>query len=424
MTTEFTIPKITVFHHGKTFPALTLMLLVLSVLPAVAELSLTAEAAAKMAGEKNPEIVAARNLIAEAQGRTRMTGRLPNPELETEIAGGQDFEGRVSIGITQRFPLTSRLRIERELSGIDVEMARLEVQERQRQIAVAARTACYELAAARASIALARQQMALADAFAKSIGDGISQGFRSGLDGQQAVLAADILRSSEDSLRSEEIRAVARLNSLLGRPADAALSVNESLDLPKALPASKPVGSRPDLQLAELSVRAGATDISLAKASRWDDVGIGIFVEGERFRDEPGGIEPEALIGVQFRVPLPFWQNGAGKVAEKEAAQLRKTQQMDALRFAVRNEALSAHRVMSARYRAASQVEEKLVPAARQQVTDAEGAYGRAELDIQRVFSARERLAEIESAALEARKYYFLSYSEWLGVVAEPSTQP
>lgn len=417
MTKHFYRPKIPIFLSTWAFLALT-------TLPAGAQIPLTAEAAAKMAGEQNPEIVAAKNLIAEAQGRTRVTGRLPNPELETEVAGGQDFEGRVSIGMTQRFPITARLRMERELSAIDVEMARLEVQARQRQIAIAARTACYELAAARSSIALARQQTALADAFSKSIVDGVSQGFGSGLDGQQAVLAADILRSSEEFLRGEEIRAAARLNSLLGRPADAAISVDESLDLPKAIPSRKLVRMRPDLQLAELSVRAGATDVSLAKANRWDDVGIGVFVEGERFRDEPDGIEPEALIGVQFSVPLPFWQNGAGKVAEKEAAQMRKTQQMDALRFAVQNEAISAYLVMSARYRAAAQVADKLVPAARQQVTDAEGAYGRAELDIQRVFSARERLSQIESAALEARKNYFLSYSEWLGALGEPSTKP
>ena len=417
MTKHFYRPKIPIFLSAWAFLALT-------ALPAGAQIPLTAEAAAKMAGEQNPEIVAVKNLIAEAQGRTRVTGRLPNPELKTEVAGGQDFEGRVSIGITQRFPITARLRMERKLSAIDVEMARLEVQARQRQIEIAARTACYELAAARSSIALARQQTALADAFSKSIVDGVSQGFGSGLDGQQAVLAAEILRSSEEFLRGEEIRTAARLNSLLGRPADAAISVDESLDLPKAIPSRKLVGMRPDLQLAELSVRAGATDVSLAKANRWDDVGIGVFVEGERFRDEPDGIEPEALIGVQFSVPLPFWQNGAGKVAEKEAAQMRKTQQMDALRFAVQNEAISAYLVMSARYRAAAQVADKLVPAARQQVTDAEGAYGRAELDIQRVFSARERLSQIESAALEARKNYFLSYSEWLGALGEPSTKP
>ncbi len=403
---------------------LVMLLLAVTAFPAGAELSLTAEAAAKMAGEKNPEIMAARFLIAQSQARTRTTGRLANPELSTEIAGGQDFEGRVSIGLTQRFPLTARLRIERELSAIDVQVARLEVQNRQRQIAVSARTACYELTAARQAIALVREHAALADAFAKSIGDGVSQGFGSLLDGQQALLAADMLRSREASLRAQEITAAARLNSLLGRPADAAVTVNESLVLPREIPARRPTGIRPDLQLAEMSVRAGASDISLAKANRWDDVGVGVFVEGERFRDEPDGIEPEALVGVQFNVPLPFWQNGAGRVAEKEASLMHKTQQLDALRFAAESEVITAYQVMTSRHRAAAQMEDRLVPAARQQVTDAEGAYGRAELDITRIFAARERLAEIESAALDARKNFFLSYSEWLGTLGEPPVKP
>lgn len=401
-----------------------LILLTFSASAAQAEMPVTAESSAKLARERNPDLVAARGLIDEAEARVRTTGRLSNPELGTEIAGGQDFEGRVSIGITQRFPMTSRLRLERELSAFEVDMARLEVRERERQIAVAARSAFYELAAAEASIVLARQQTALADDFAKSIAQGNTEGFGSELDVQQAALAADLLRGREDVLRSEVIRASARLNGLIGRPADTELLVKESLVLPKAIPASRAMGLRSDLQLAELALRAGATDVSLAKAKRWDDVGVGLFVEGERFRDEPGGIEPEALVGIQFSVPLPFWQNGEGQVAEKEAALKRKAQQLEALRFAVRNESLAAYQVMSARYRAAAQVAEKLVPAARKQVADAESAYGRAELDIQRVFLARDRLSEIESAALEARKDYFNSYSDWLGTLGETTAKP
>ncbi len=398
--------------------------LVLAAYPAGAEPLLTADSAAKLAREKNPEIVAARHLIEEAQDRMRTTGRASNPELESELAGGQDFEGRVSIGIRQRFPLTARLRLERTLSGIEVEMARLEVLEREWQIEVAARTAFYELAAIRESGALARRQTALAEAFAKSVGEGLAQGFGSKFDGQQASLTADELRIAQEGLRADEMAASARLNGLLGRPADAALSINESLDLPKSIPAARPVGRRADLELAEMSVRAGATDVSLAKANRWDDVGVGVFVEGERFRDQPEGIEPEALVGVQFSVPLPIWQNGSGKVAEKEAAQARKTQQVEALRFAVRNEVLSAHQILSVRYRSATQVRDKLLPAARENLAEAEAAYGRAELDIQTVFRVRERLAEIELAALAARKIYFFAYASWLGALGEPTTKP
>jgi outer membrane protein TolC len=184
------------------------------------------------------------------------------------------------------------------------------------------------------------------------------------------------------------------------------------------------MGIRPDLELAELSVRAGKTEVSLAKATRWDDFGIGLFVEGERFRDEPEGIEPEALVGVRFNLPLPLWQNGSGKVAEKQAAQERKNRQLEALRLSVKNEALTAHQVMNANYRAAALLRDKILPSARQIAADTEAAHGRAEVDAQSVFRARERLVGIELSAVEARKKFFQSYSEWLGALGEPAKKP
>jgi outer membrane protein, heavy metal efflux system len=384
---------------------------------------LHAGTAATIARNSNPELAAARSLIAEAEARAGVAGRLANPELSTEVAGGQESEGRVAVGITQRFPLTGRLRFERELSAIELEMARMEVKERERQIEVAARSAFYDLAAARASLALARRHTASADAFAKSIGEGVAQGFGSNLDAQQAQLAADILRACEESLHSDAVSAVARLNELLGRQAEATLQTSDSLDLPESVPPTRPVGTRPDLQLAELAVQAGAAEVSLAKAGRWEDVGVGVFFEGDRFRDEPEGIEPEALIGLQFSVPLPLWQNGAGKVAEREAAQTRKTQMMEALRLKVRNELLSAHQVMAASHKSAAQTSTSLVGAALDQVSAAEAAYRRGELPIQSVFLARERLAAIETAALDARKKYFLSYSQWIGALGHTSSK-
>jgi len=390
--------------------------------PTHATASLTAESAALSAQKNNPDLAAARNLIAEADARTRTAGRLANPEIEGELAGGQDLEGRISIGITQRFPLTARLRLERELSAIEVELARLEVRERERQIAVAARSAIYELAAVRESLALARQQTRAAEEFAKSLGEAMDQGFGSKLDGQQASLAASTLRITEDIFLAEELLAVGHLNRLLGLPADSPISLAETLELPKSAPTSRPVGVRPDLQLAELAIQAGATDLSLAKAARWDDIGVGLFVEGERFRDDPEGVEPEALLGIKFSVPLPFWQDGSGKVDEKQAVQNRKTQQLEALRLSMQNEILTAHRVMTLLHRAAARIDDTLVPAARDHVAETEAAYRRAELDIQSIFRSRERLAEIEAAALDARKKYFLSYSDWLGTLGLPSS--
>jgi len=397
-------------------------LFALSATCASAEFALTADSAARLAREKNPELQAARSLVAEAEGRARSTGRLTNPELEIEVAGGQDFEGRVSVGLTQRFPLTARLRLERNLSALDIERARLEVRQKELQLTWAARAAFYELAATREAMALAARQAAVAKGLAGSLRNSASTGLASNLDAGQAALTGEGFEVAREAIRADEALAAGRLANLLGLRADTKFILKESLALPKTLPANRSIGFRPDLRLAEMAVEAGEADVSLAQATRWEDVGVGVFVEGERFRDEPEGIEPEALVGVRLSLPLPLWQNGAGKVAEKQAVQERQRKHLEALRLSALNQALATHRAMAAHYRAATLAESRVLPAARQQVADIEAVYQRGEIDTLTLFRGRERLAEFETSALEARKKFHLARSEWLAAVGEPAT--
>ena len=400
-------------------------LLTLSAACASAELVLTADSAVRLAREKNPELRAARTLVAEAEGRARRTGRLTNPELEAEVAGGQNFEGRVAVGLTQRFPLSARLRLERNLSALDIARARLEVRQKELQLALAARAAFYELASIREAVSLAGRQVDAAKKIAESLQGSATEGFTSRLDAGQAALAGEGFVAAREALRAEEALAAGRLATLLGRKDDTPFLIKDSLALPEMLPANRSLGFRPDLALAEMAVHAGAADVSLAQASRWEDVGVGVFVEGERFRDEPEGIAPEALVGVRFSVPLPLWKNGSGAIAEKQAAAERQKQLLESLRLTALNQALAAHRAMAARYRAASLADTRVLPSARKQVSDSEAAYQRGELDLPSLFLARERLATFETAALEARKKFHLALSEWLTAVGEPAaTQP
>jgi len=400
-------------------------LLTLSGACASAELVLTADSAVRLARERNPELRAARTLVAEAEGRARSAGRLTNPELEAEVAGGQDFEGRVSVGLTQRFPLSARLRLERNLSALDIERARLEVRQKEMQLNMAVRQAFYELASFREAVSLAGRQVEAAKKIAESLKGSATEGFTSSLDAGQAALAGEGFAAAQETLRAEEALAAGRLATLLGRKADTTFLIKDSLALPKTLPANRSIGFRPDLKLAEMAVQAGAADVSLVQASRWEDVGVGVFVEGERFRDEPEGIEPQALVGVRFSVPLPLWKNGSGAVAEKQAAAERQKQLLESLRLTALNQALAAHRAMAAQYRAASLADTRVLPSARKQVSDSEAAYQRGELDLPSLFLARERLANFETAALEARRKFHLALSEWLTAVGEPAaTQP
>lgn len=388
------------------------------------EIPLTAGSAVALAIKGNKELAAARFLVQEAEGRTRGAGLLPNPELDAEVAAGQDFEGRVAAGIMQRFPLTGRLRLERKLSDLDVQMAGLEVRDKEWQLTLAVRKAFYDLAAAREALAISSRQAELAEAFTKTVAEGVDAGFRSKLDLQEAKLAASNLRAKTESLRGLEMESSARLSEWLGLPADADLILNQKLSLPKSVPASRLAGTRADLALAEMAVRLGETHVSLSKATSWDDVGVGVFVEGERFRDNPTGIEPEALAGLKFSIPLPLWQSGSSKVAQMEATRKRMSAKLESLRFAVQNQILLTHRVMSLRFRSASEFGTKVLPTATEHVQECEAAYVHGEVDLQAVFRARDRLAEVELSDLEARKAYFLAYSEWLGALGETKPNP
>ncbi|MFZ4773891.1 MAG: TolC family protein [Terrimicrobiaceae bacterium] len=400
------------------------ILLAFGACPIRAELALTPDAAARMAADRNPELIAARGLVAEAEGRARTKGRLPNPELETEVAGGQASEGRVSFGLTQRFPVTARLRIERQLSALDVKSAKLEVAEKTLEVASSARIAFYEYAAACEAVRMARRQTEAAATFADSLRSAVADGFCSALDVEQAVLVAETGQVSEESARAGEALASGRLATALGLPADTRFTIGEKFALPGKLPPHRPAGERPDLRRAGNAVDAGAGEVALARASTWEDIGAGIFVEGERFRDEPDGIEPEGLVGIRLNIPLPIWQNGSGQVAEKKAAHGRKTAQLEALRLAVRNQAMTAYRALGIRYRVAERMESRLLPSARKLAADTEAAYRRGETGMEALFRARERLAQAEAAALESLKNYFISHAEWLGTLGESVTTP
>jgi len=385
---------------------------------------LSVESAVEIAIRENKELSTARLLVNEALGRARRAGVLSNPELEMEVAGGQDFEGRVMAGITQRFPLTARLRLERQLSDLDVKMADLEVRVAEWKLILAVRRSFYIAAAAHEAHAISLRQVKLADALAKSVVEGVNAGFRSELDLLEANLSASAMRAKSETFKGAEIEATGRLNELLARPADAPLIIDNPLTLPKSVPAAKAAGKRADSDLAELALRSGETDVALSKASQWEDVGVGIFIEGERFRDNPTGIEPETLAGLKVSVPLPFWQTGTGKAAEKEAVRVRLSAQCEALRFSIKNQILLEYRLVCFHFESASQFREKVVSSALESVRQSEAAYGRSEIEIHAVFRAYDRLSEVEMSALDAKKGYFLAYADWLSALGTSPTHP
>ena len=65
------------------------------------------------------------------------------------MAGGAEWEGRVELGLMQRFPLTARLRLEKEISALEIEAARCEIEDQERILTAQVRAAWFWMMAVR-----------------------------------------------------------------------------------------------------------------------------------------------------------------------------------------------------------------------------------------------------------------------------------
>jgi outer membrane protein, heavy metal efflux system len=367
---------------------------------------LTPESATRLALEHNPDLAAARELIAEAEARASGLGRLPNPEFETEIALGRQGRGRIEVGLSQTFPRASRLRLERRVAAESILLARREVAIAELAITARTRLAVLELAAAQSELALAEKQAALAREFADAQTAQARAGQVSGLDSTQAALVAREAELAVAPLRAAQAAASMQLSTLLAREADAGLTVAVDLALPPDETAVPPPGLCADVALAEAQLNAADAEVALARSQGREDFKAGVFIEGDQDRDDTGGRDQEAMLGLRFSMPLPVRSVAAPLVAEKQAARRRVALEREArVREAVNEVAAGATEVL-ARHVAARALAAELLPAARAHLVATEAAYGRGEIDSAPVFRARERLAEIERSDLAARLAY------------------
>jgi outer membrane protein TolC len=367
---------------------------------------LTLETAARIALAQNPEIVAARELIAEAEARASGLGRLPNPELETEFALGRQERGRVEIGLSQTFPRASRLRLERRVAAESILLARREVALAELTLAARARLAVIELASAQAGQALAEKQAALAREFADVQSAQTRAGHLSALDSSFAALTAREVELAVAPARAARDAASMQLAILLARDADAGLTVSVDLALPPEEAAVPPPGQCADTALAEAQLGIVEAEVSLARSAGREDFKLGVFVEGDQDRDDTGARDQQAMLGMRFSMPLPVRSVAGPLVAEKQAARRRVVFEREARVRVAMNQVAASAAETRALYDSARALAVDLLPAAQAHLAATEAARARGEVDLSVVFRARERLAEIERSDLAARLAY------------------
>lgn len=397
-------------------------LLLLSPLPLSAE-SAEVLSYASLPGRiraSNPDLAAARLRIREALGRMKQAGRPANPELETEFEHDSRFrEGRIEIGISQRFPVTARLQLEKQVSIAAVEAAEAEVRDVERRLVADARDAFVRVLAIRQRRELLREQEALAGKLAEFISAAVEKGEGSALDAGQARLEAARMATEARKLDAEEAGATGELKPLLGMPTSAGVHLSGTLADP-ALPEGGKTIRRPDLDAARLEAKAANGDIAVEQSKRREDVEAGVFAAAERSEDAPEGLDTEAIVGLRFKIPLPFWNKNEGAIDEAVARSERKDKEADALAQNIRHEAATARAEMEQWAAMIAELDGKLLPLAKQQSEQTEAAWRNGQGELQVVLRSREQSLELSAARLDALREFHLARVRYEAATGNP----
>jgi cobalt-zinc-cadmium efflux system outer membrane protein len=370
---------------------------------------------------QNPDLAAARLRIREALGRMNQAGRLPNPDLDASLEHNSRFrEGRFEIGFSQRFPVTDRLHLEKDVSLTELKASEAEVREVERQIIAKAREAVVRVLATRQRRELLREQVGVSKEFAEFLSEVAAKGEGSALDAGQAKLEATSLSMEIRQLDASETALVGELKPLLGMRPGESLSVGGSLPGPSLPAVAVDPATRPDFEAAKLNAQAAAQGVALEQARRYDDVEGGLFAAAERTEDAPEGYEDEAIIGLRFKIALPFWNKNEGAIQEAEAKKERMEKEALALGRGIRLEAEAARAEMAEWKRLIDEIDDALLPLAAEQSKLAEDAYRSGQGEIQSVLRSREKRLQLSAAKLDALREFHLARVRHETALAQP----
>jgi len=372
--------------------------------------SLTLEHVPVYALAHNPTLAAARLRIDEARGRLRQSGRLTNPELELEFSHNTTApEGALALSLMQKFPLTSRLRLERAVSRAQLAAAEAEVHDVERKTIALVRTAAVRVLALSGQHAVRAKQLANSREIATFTRKRLETGEASAADAEQLDLDAHVLETEMLQLGLERVALLGELRPLLGVPAEEPLEIRGELAAPSPPAASGGIRSRPDFEAAQHTAAAARATAALARAQKWEDIGIGITAQRQREEDAPEGRTTEDFVGLRLSVPLPLWNTSSGRAQEAAAAAARAQKETDALAATIAAEASAARNEMRLLAELLGKLDATLLPHATQIEERLRQSYATGQTALTDVLRGRDRRLLLERQRLDALRDYHLA---------------
>jgi outer membrane protein, heavy metal efflux system len=294
----------------------------------VARIQTTPAALVRQALANNPELKFYAGQISAAEGALKTAGTIRNPELNTQAGykrardnfGGPSGEGAAwSISVNQTFEYPGRIALRKAIAKGDIDLAGLHLQQFRLTLAARVRTLAYSISIAQERSIAARE---VADRF-QALSGVLAQ---RPLAGVTPLLETRIIDANTLNFRRQELEAalavktaVAELNQLCGRPANAALQVRAGevnlleMSLQTLVDAAR--ANAFDIRIRQRELAQQGFKVALARNERFPAIAIGPYYLQEN------AVEKEHQAGIGISLPLPFWDRNIGSIETSKARQ-------------------------------------------------------------------------------------------------------
>jgi cobalt-zinc-cadmium efflux system outer membrane protein len=392
---------------------------------------ITVEELVQNALSKNAQLLAARKQISEAEGLLLQAGLSPNPLFNFGVTNGSLLNGpdekAVSFGYTHIFELGGKRRRRTAVAEYDLQRARFQAADRERELRAEVREAFAEALAAAENLRSAEELFELNRKSFELAEERVKTGESAKLE--QGLLEVELNRLKSDQIifENQVARAILQLKSLAGIRPDAPLRLRGDLK-PSVLNLSvdeataRGFNERPDLRAAQMELKSAEAEIASAKAAGIPDLegSIGYSRQQSGFDqfglDEAGNPVPlrqtDRTLSFGVSIPLPFRNRNQGNVL---AAASRKEMARLELQFKeeiVRKEVVDAFSHYQAALQAVQIYEQSVIGPAQDNLKITRQAYELGELRLVDVINEQQRFIDTQKAYVDAQKELYIAFSE------------
>lgn len=275
---------------------------------------------------QNPELRFYEAEVSAAKGQRTQAGLWKNPEVSGEYGEKrvkedssltkEGYSRGISIAQTFEFPGKGSLR--KAIAAKNTELAEMGLAQFRLALASKVDHLGHEYAASDA-------QAAFAEEFSERSTNLIETLKKRAVAGPQALVELQVIEGSllelqatskEFMQRREQLRI--ELNSLLGRPVNLPLTVKTvptppHVKLDTQLLVAISLENNIPLKMRKIEVERSKSQVTEARLETAPDLTAGPFVHQETAR------EKETTVGIQFSMPLPFWDWNQGNVQTAKA---------------------------------------------------------------------------------------------------------